>query len=68
MPLYYQVEVLREGAVVAVLDPNDSCNPSEPNERCGGCGVCLWDQAEFYGLKTRQVDQRPTLVELLLND
>lgn len=29
----------------------DSCNPNEPNDRCGGCSECLRMQAEHCGLR-----------------
>lgn len=39
--------------VIDIYDVNDSCNPYEPNDVCGGCGYCLLLQAKHYGYKTR---------------
>jgi hypothetical protein len=52
-----EIEVLDEhGNVVTVIDPDDSCRPYEPNDRCGGCGECLLMQAIHYGYKLREVN------------
>lgn len=56
------------GEVFEVMDSRDSCNPYEPNAKCGGCGSCLIDQAfhtgaPFIGLFNFGVDDREATIE-----
>lgn len=69
LPRVLHYEILDEqGGVVEVLRPSrGSCNPYEPNDKCGGCDSCLLDQAEDAGYKIHPV-LRPTLWTELLGD
>lgn len=45
--------VSQTGEVLFYVDLNDTCKPYEPNDRCGGCGKCLAEQAVYYGSKIK---------------
>lgn len=47
------------GDQVDELDPDDSCNPREFGDQCGGCGRCLMLMAVYAGFVDIDGDMYP---------